>query len=236
MRSCYNLLVINKQLRYPIIDLMRVLAIVLMVIFHMFYDLTIFGFTNIDFQQNKFWFGLPRFIVFLFLTCVGLSQQLSHKDAIDWSKFWKRWLKLVFFAFCVSATTYYLYPKNWIYFGTLHCIATVSLMALPFRNNPKIALAIGIAILVNRFVFQNVIDVWPYIKSMKSMDYIPYYPWVAIVLIAIFLHSKGFHKVSLDLGRNKTWIEWTSRNSLWIYILHQPIMYFLIFVFHKIIH
>ena len=64
--------------RYAIIDQIRGVAIVLMVFFHLFFDLKMFGAVSINFSKDPFWYFIPRLIVFLFLIAVGLSLALVH--------------------------------------------------------------------------------------------------------------------------------------------------------------
>lgn len=216
-------------MRYPIIDMMRVLAIALMVVFHLFYDLTLFKFVGIDFQNDPFWFWLPRFIVLLFLLCVGMGLCLSNKEKIQWIKVKRRFLKLTALAAVISIYTYFAFPKNWIYFGTLHCIAICSVLALPFINYPRTSLIVGLAINILYWLLK--LRFVPFSRSLKivSMDYIPLHPWFGIVLIGIFLYHVNFHKIGSDSIRLPNWFLWISKQSLWIYVLHQIILYGIVY-------
>ena len=120
--------------RFPLIDQIRGFAIVLMIIFHFFYDLKIFGYNNINFSKDFFWYELPRVIVFLFMLAMGLSMPLIHSEKVNWKKFWPRWIKIALGALVISIYTYFMFKSAWIYFGTLHCIALASLVSLPFIN------------------------------------------------------------------------------------------------------
>ena len=113
----------DRKPRYLIIDVMRGVAVLLMIIFHIAFDLNTFGFVSIDFFENVFWFFFPRFIVALFLVCVGVSLALVHKDGIRWVLVRKRFYKIGGWALVISAVTYVLFPKHFVYFGILHCIS-----------------------------------------------------------------------------------------------------------------
>ena len=152
---CENIFMDLKP-RFPIVDYLRVLAILLMAFFHFFFDLTAFGFTNINFQKDVFWFSLPRVIVTLFMFTVGISLKIVHPQKVNWQKFWKRWLKIAIGAVLISILTYFMFPKQWIYFGTLHCIALTSIMAIPFLNHPKIALILGVILLTLDLTGNNI--------------------------------------------------------------------------------
>jgi uncharacterized membrane protein len=129
----------TKVNRYLSLDVLRGFAVFIMIIFHFCYDLNIFKFIKIN-MSDTFWFYYPRFIVFCFLTSVGISLKLVHKNKIKWDKVWPRFVKLALAALAITVVTYFLFPRNWIYFGTLHCIATASLLALPFLNREKLSI------------------------------------------------------------------------------------------------
>ena len=214
-----------KKKRYLLVDQIRGLAVLLMIIFHFCYDLDHFQYIQIDIDHHPFWWAFPRFIVFLFLIAVGLSLPLAHPQEIRWRPFWKRWFKLTFLATLISLATYHFFNAQWIYFGTIHCIAACSLVVLPVLYRPKIAgvLAAIISILVlSGFHYQ-----WPRLPH-PSMDHIPLYPWVAIVLGGIWLNSMGFHKLRLPAC---LFLVPLGRFSLEIYVVHQPLLYGLFTLF-----
>lgn len=194
-----------------------------MVIFHFSYDLAVFGHVQIEFQKDLLWWAFPRLIVFLFLIAVGLSLRLVHYPEIRWKGFWIRWLKLAVLSMIISITTYHLFPDRWIYFGTLHSIAITSLMVLPFLRYPKISLALSAFFLLPLLFFK-----WslPWIElPHKSMDYIPAFPWVGVVFLGIFLQYRNFHKVNLPDNRFLHGLGHLGKHSLFIYMVHQPVLY-----------
>ena len=216
-----------KTTRFSLVDQLRALAITLMIIFHLFYDLNLFGLVKIDFQNDTFWFLLPRIIVFLFLFCVGISLAISHSQRIQWRKFTFRLLKISFFAILISFFTYLCFRANWVYFGTLHCIAVCSLLALPLAKHPKTACLLGILLLI---FGQNL----PWIKlPHTSMDYIPIFPWLGVVLLGIVAFHLRLHKVGRKENRI---ISFLGRHSLVIYLLHQPILYGLVLLLNYVRH
>lgn len=216
--------------RFPFIDQVRGLAIVLMVFFHFFYDLNVFKFVAIDFKNNYFWWGLPRVIVFLFLLSVGMSLTLVHYPKIQWHKFNKRLGLLVFFAALISVSTYFLFPKKWIYFGTLHSIATCSLMALPFLRFPRINLAIAILLITPSVILKWNIP-WFQLNHF-SMDYIPPFPWLGVVCLGVYFTHKNWHKVTPPWNFLTKSLSYLGKHPLKIYILHQPILYGMAYLAH----
>ncbi|MFX3689178.1 MAG: heparan-alpha-glucosaminide N-acetyltransferase [Peredibacter sp.] len=216
----------KRNSRFPLVDYTRALAVYLMVIFHLSFDLKIFGFAQIDFQRNLFWWSFPRVIVFLFLFSMGMSFEISFEKGLNTQKFFKRVGKIVFCAALITLFTYFAYPSRWIYFGTLHCIAICSFFAVPFRARPRTALAFSLIILAPLLWGYR----WPWIKlEHASLDYIPALPWMGVVLLGMAAKNFGLHQVTLPSIR---FITLTSKHSLYIYLLHQPLLYGLVYLFY----
>ena len=112
------------------LDLIRGLAIIMMIAFHFIYDLNSFGFTQIPLFTH--WLGIAWrcLIVFLFLSAVGISLVLAHKDHLKFKKFLKRIFYLGLAALLVSAGTFVMFPDGWVYFGILHLIWISSLITI----------------------------------------------------------------------------------------------------------
>lgn len=216
--------------RYPLIDQIRGFAIVLMIIFHFFYDLKVFGYNNINFNKDFFWFELPRLIVFLFLIAMGLSLPLVHSKKINWKKFWPRWLKIALGAIAITIYTYIMFKSSWIYFGTLHCIALASLVSLPFIRIPRISAVLGLTMVLLHLFFRITIP-W-FELPHSSMDYIPLFPWIGCVFLGFGLWSLNFHKLNPFKSQVFRPLEKMGQHSLIIYIIHQPILYGSIFLFN----
>lgn len=221
---------INNVKRFDLIDFLRGFAVLLMIIFHFSYDLDVFGHIDVDFNKDTFWWVFPRVIVFLFLLTVGASFSLVHRHKIEWTKFWPRLAKIVLFAAIITISTYYMFPKNWVYFGTLHCIAGVSICLIPFVNRPKLSFLIFLILIIPAVFFGYT---WPFWNmSHASMDYIPLLPWLGIGLLGIsfkfYLLEKSEAKYQSFSFPCKRAIEYMGKHSLVIYIIHQPILFGLV--------
>lgn len=224
----------SQKERYIILDVIRGLAVLLMIIFHLAYDLSYFHFVKIDFLGDPIWFGLPRFIVFLFLICVGVSLAVVHKQEILWHKVRKRFFKIGGCALIVTGVTYILLPKNFVFFGTLHCIAVSSILGVFFVTRPKLSLGIGLLFVVSNWVYQPTLIPVSKWLDVASVDYIPIYPWIGIVLIGIYLESIKFHKIPIKKHVISKGVEIMGRRSLIIYLLHQPILFGAIYTIDQI--
>jgi uncharacterized membrane protein len=209
--------------RFNVVDDIRGLAILLMIIFHIFFDLNNFNYMKIDFFKNPLWWGLPRLIVFLFFLSVGLSLGITHARGIRWKKFWPRLIKISLFAFLISLVTFILFPDKWIYFGTLHCIAFCSLLALPFLRLPTLALSLCL-ILFLPSIFLHWDLPWPTFNHY-SMDYISPFPWFGAVALGIYLFHRDFHKLETPNWPLFRFFRKMGKNSLKIYLIHQPVIF-----------
>lgn len=221
--------------RYPIVDLMKALAIFLMVFFHLNYDLTLFGFTQVDFFNNPFWFYLPRFIVSLFLISSGASLVFAHKLKFDNKKYLIRSLKLLLFALIISLSTYLFDRDRWVFMGTLHCLFITGLIGIFFIQRPKLSLILSCVVLIlvlmgydTAFLSRNL--------GTKSMDFIPPYPWMGMVWFGIFLGHQNLLKYQLKKSKFLSFCQTLSHHSLKIYLVHQPILISLIYGLKKIVY
>lgn len=209
--------------RADLIDVFRTTAIIWMIIFHGAYDLKAFGFTQTDFS-NGFWYFFPRIIAGSFLFIVGLSLHLAYEDGIDWSKFWHRQIKVILSALLISITTFFIFPSNWVYFGTLHCIFFSTLFGVFLVGRRGLILLfmglIGIGLLSGHDLF------WVSSLIQKpSMDFIPIYPWFLATLLGLLVASfQGFWSFVYNC-RTHPLLALPGRHSLKIYLLHQPIIF-----------
>lgn len=217
--------------RSDFVDYLRVLAIFLMIFFHGTYDLSLFNYLKIDFHVEPFWFWLPRLIVALFLTTVGASLVLTYGQKLDGSKFLKRQLKLFLLSISVSLMTYWFFPDRWIYFGTLHCITVTSLVGIFFIHRPNLSLILSFAILLIMLIFKWDTMTLSGLFPIRSMDFIPPYPWMGWVWLGIFLGHQPWINNKMQISAIDPQVKFLSRHSLLIYLIHQPILFSSIYLF-----
>ncbi len=225
-----NELKAGSKFRWPFVDYLRAIAVILMIIFHFSFDLKAFRYVQIDFINDPLWWIFPRVIVFLFLFSMGISFEISYEDGIDWKKFNRRLLKIGVGALLISLFTFFAYRSRWIYFGTLHCIFVCSLLIIPLRKRPKTCIGLALVILLPLLTgFQ-----WPWIKmGHPSLDYIPALPWLGVVLMGMSAKSIGLHKLKLPSNKG---VKFLSQHSLFIYLIHQPILFGLVKAFYTLTH
>lgn len=206
--------------RFALIDWLRAFAILLMIVYHFTYDLAHFNLIDYATFNHIAMVVIGRGCLCLFMFCVGYSLAIAHTNKIHWQKFFKRWLKVTLAAALVSLVTYVSHPQYWIYFGILHCISVSSLIALIFLRIPLIALAAGVATMIAFWGWGAHLP-WIHLNR-PTLDYIAVFPWIGPALIGIGLHYFKLHK-HIKAPYSKK-IEFLSRHSLQIYLIHQPIL------------
>ena len=141
---------------------------------------------------------------------------------------------MVLVAVLVSAASYVLFPRTFIYFGVLHAIAIISLAAWPLRSRPIVAAILGTAIVVAGLWFTNPAFDGRVLSAIGFMthkpateDYVPLFPWAGVVLIGIgaghLLHRLAYAPIAA-LARAPHILAWSGRHGLAIYMLHQPLL------------
>ena len=216
-----------SNLRDSSLDLMRGVAIIMMIAFHFIYDLNSFGFTDIPLFTH--WAGIAwrTLIIFLFLSAVGISLVIAHSKTLKLKKFIKRQIYLGIAALIISAGTYVMFPDGWVYFGVLHLIWVSSLIAISFVNYPKISLLIAALILIGSIFDQPNLNFISYLLGpylpIGSVDFYPLFPWLSFVFIGIYLgHYPHYQKV---FTFRLNWLEVIGKHSFIIYLTHQIVLF-----------
>ena len=222
----------NKKSRYEVLDQLKAIAVILMVLFHLSYDLSIFSFIEIDHKALSFriW---PKIIITLFLICMGMNLRITHLKKIRWDGIKKRIKKLGILAVLISIATYIIFPSNWIYFGILHFIAFASIVSLPFMRFPKLSLLLGVAVIIPSLFFGFK---YPFISlSAAAVDHVPPLPWLGVVFIGFYLNSIGFERIAVSNYPGKSAMNFLGKYSLEIYISHQAILFPLIYLLSLVV-
>jgi uncharacterized membrane protein len=216
-------------MRAGYLDALRGLAVVWMIIFHASYDLSQFGFVSWDFSQG-FWFGFPRVIAFTFLFCVGASLNFAHRPKISWQALRKRSLRLGLCALIVSLATYFMFPANWVFFGTLHCILVGSILGTLVVNHRTLSWVLLLSILILQYGLNFDIKWVSHLVQKPSMDFIPIYPWFWPILLGIVLEPYLSKVRQLREFPGHHALNFLGRHSLKIYLIHQPVIFGLLWL------
>jgi len=229
--------------RLAVLDLARGLAVFAMAAYHFSWDLSWFGFVDWPVARGTGWRLFAASIAGSFLFLAGVSLDLAHHETIRWRPFWRRFAVIVAAAAAVSAATYIVFGDSFVRFGILHCIAASSLIALPFVRLPIVAGAAAAAFVLtlpawaSSFFFNGEFWLWTGLgtPSFGSVDYVPLAPWAGVTLAGltasrIFRNFGIWHRLSglrfAHLPGRIT--RFLGRHPLPVYLLHQPVLYGLV--------
>ncbi len=241
--------------RHDRLDALRGVAVVLMTLFHLGFDLAWFGWWRQDFYRDPVWTVQRTCIVSLFLFCVGLSQAVALRGRGWWSatgagelrfadrfdrRFWRRWAQVAGCALLVTAGSWVVFPRSFIYFGVLHAIAVMLIVLRCSAGWGRGlwlagAMALGLHFLSTWAHSQGLAPSWLDAPGLHWLgllshkpiteDYVPLVPWLAAVWW-------GMAAGQWMLASRPQWLQgpapaplaWLGRWSLSWYMLHQPVL------------
>jgi uncharacterized membrane protein len=224
--------------RLPVIDALRGIALVAMIIFHASWNLDAFRFTQMGVVSAPAWLGFAKTIAGSFLVLTGLSLALADDAGHSTMARLKRIGRIALAAALVSVATYYVFPNAFVYFGILHHIALAGLIAWPLLRVHWL-LIVGLAaaiVFINHTVALDAADTrWlAWIGLSRNVpptnDYVPVFPWFALVLAGLLLARIILARPALMTGlqAQPSWtrpLVWMGRHSLMIYLIHQPVLF-----------
>ncbi|MEL4305063.1 heparan-alpha-glucosaminide N-acetyltransferase [Methanococcoides sp. LMO-2] len=199
------------QERFWEIDLLRGIAIVMMVAFHLAYDLKYFNAYDINLTSGSI-FMVGRVSAILFIVLAGISLTLSHSrkwqmkgtgstgekveryEKSEFARYAKRGLRIFFWGMLITGGSYIFLRDGVIVFGILHFIGIGIILAYPFLRFRTANLILALPVIATGLWMQNITFeinwfFWAGLRSsgFHSYDYFPLLPWFGILLIGIFL-------------------------------------------------
>jgi uncharacterized membrane protein len=229
--------------RYAAIDALRGLAMVWMTVFHFSFDLSHFGWIRADFYHDPFWTLQRSAIVSLFLLCAGLGQALAWSQGQSWARFWRRWGQIAACAVLVSAGSYLMYPRSFIYFGILHGMALMLIVARLTAGWGHWLWLAGGATWALYWSLPGLHASWPALDFLNERgwnwlglisrkpvteDYVPLLPWLGTmwwgVAAGLWLQRRRATWLQITLPGALRPLALLGRWSLSYYMLHQPVL------------
>ncbi|MCX7898754.1 MAG: DUF1624 domain-containing protein [Methylocystis sp.] len=216
------------------LDAARGAAVVAMVIFHLIWDLSHFGYIEPRIPWSAPMKAFGHTIAFSFLFIAGYSLALAHRDHIRWPAFWRRLAIVAFAAALVSAGTFAVFPASYVFFGILHVIAAASLIALPCLSAPWFVAAFeGAIILALPLIFTSTIFdadwlMWLGLGAHEpiTQDWRPLFPWAGALLMGVAAAKLPFPVYGERAGvGGEGFLAFLGRHSLIIYLAHQPALF-----------
>ncbi|MFT4309990.1 MAG: heparan-alpha-glucosaminide N-acetyltransferase [Candidatus Woesearchaeota archaeon] len=231
-------------------DYARGIAIVMMIIYHILWDINYFFVTDIELETG-YWEYHRIITVSLFLFLVGISIAISNasKNA-PLLKYLKRGTIILSYGIIITIITYLIIPDSYVRFGILHLIGVAIIISYLFTR-PRIIALIGGIILLLLGLIANTSDASNSILleimgltglSSPTVDYYPIIPWMGIVLLGLYAgrilypNNKRIYSIrSYNNSLAERTLCYMGRNSLKIYLIHQPILLTLFYILRLIL-
>lgn len=213
------------------VDVIRGISIVLMIIFHFGYDLSLFGYASYNTNADLEWRVFRGLIVSGFLLSMGMSSYLAYAKRIRWNKLGVGIAKLSVTALLISLGSLYMYPQQWVYFGIIHFIAVSLPISLLFIRAPNGALVIGVAIIATYFTgYLNMQPIWQWSVTnlnipKHTVDLVSFIPWFGVVLMGIFVARHNIFGLRINNNRLTDGLSLLGKHSLIVYLIHQPVLF-----------
>lgn len=267
-----NKLLKKEQIRFDEIDFLKGLAIITMIISHIFYFKK-----NLDMgstlNYNSYWYlFLTLFAEIVFICCIGINLSLSyqkykrdcHKKKTCTNNYYIRQIKRVciiaVFALILSYLTYLTHDYKFIKFGILHfaSLAIFILMWTVQYNFVNVFYIIVISLIY--FLKKYLINIsYNYLNPFVifiigifnpqyySLDYFPLVPWLLFSCFGILIGNIFYRKYQRRFSINKKIIKFISnpkniftsvirllgKYSFFVYLIHIPILYFILILYKK---
>ena len=218
------------------LDALRGVCILCVIVVHFLFDLSFFGGLNLT---------LPAWYVFIqeyggaiFVVLSGVCVTLGSKSV-------RRGLIVFACGMLITAVTYGMYRLGMsgadvvVKFGVLHLLGVCMLVYPAFKKLPPAALALlGLAIAITGYAIRGVVvpQHWLFplgltYEGFTSSDYFPLFPQLGYFLIGAAIGKTAYRekRTFLPGAFQQTPVArffcWCGRQSLFIYLLHQPIVY-----------
>lgn len=225
--------------RYGLVDAVRGGAIIGVVVYHFFWDLSYLWLIPIDVSTHPVWVAFARTLLGSFVFLVGVGLVLAHGRDIRWPAFWRRFAVIGGAALLVTAGTLIAFPQTFVYFGVLHAIALFSVAGLAFLRAPLwLIFALSAAFVAGPLIYTNQMfseRIWSWIGFWPvpppTNDLVPVFPWFGVTLAGI-----GLTRLALSRGWAERIGRWQANGRLsrllvgagrWtliIYLVHQPLL------------
>ena len=246
----------NKRIH--IIDEIRGVIIIYVVIYHLLYDISqIFWVGTIGFMYSP-WMNMLRNIMTGSLIVIsGISCEFSRSNV-------RRGLKLFVIGMLLTVITGLFMPSKLILFGILHFFG-ISILLYALLRNILVKVPVFIGIIGSIYLFFSTFHLYEgyvgilakipvqlpeqirnfklfypigfYVEKVYSADYYPLIPWMFLLFAGTFLgrflkanNLPGwFYKIHLKS------LSLIGTHTLFIYLIHQPIIYMILYIIYNIL-
>ena len=234
--------------RFWEVDVARGIAIMMVVLYHLMYDLDNLGGYRIE-STSGFWKVFADTSAFAFVFLAGLSLSLSYvrasasrrSDRELFGKYLQRGTRIFSYGILITLVFWAL-SFGTVIFGILHLIGVSIVLAYPFvkLRLPNLLLGlsvIGVGVYMRSTdvsaagaagIFLAPLGVVP--EGVFMPDYRPLLPWFGVVLLGLFLGNVVYGKQARKAPPSTEGpayakpVGFLGRHTLLIYLVHQPVL------------
>jgi len=233
-------------MRYIEIDIIKSIAIICMVIFHIYYFPNILGYSGFNYNTNTLQL-IARIAQILFIGSAGINLYLSYKNNVeknnDYEEYKRKQIKRIFilciFAGIISIISYFMFGERWIRFGILHFLSVSSLVLFNYVNNNNVLYGILITTIILYIIalshptlFKPISSPISFILGIyndkyKPIDHFAIIPWISIFIMGILIGKNYYKKDKPETKSNKILegFSYIGKYSLQIYLIHWVVLY-----------
>ena len=218
------------------LEALRGVCILCVFVVHFLFDLSFFG--GLDLTLPAWYVFLQEYGGAIFVVLSGVCVTLGSKSV-------RRGLIVFACGMLITAVTYGMYRLGMsgmdvvVKFGVLHLLGVCMLVYPAFKKLPPATLTVlGLVIAITGYAIRGIIvpQRWLFplgltYEGFTSSDYFPLFPQLGYFLIGAAIGKTAYRekKTLLPGSFQKTPVArffcWCGRQSLFIYLLHQPIVY-----------
>ena len=244
-------------MRYHGIDTIRGLNLISMLAYHFVWDEVYLFHKNWTWFYGTLGYLWQQSICWIFILLAGFCWSMGRNK-------WKRGLIVFGTGAMISIITLFVMPEYRIVIGVLTCIGSCTLIFIPLepllKKIPAIGGVFGSFLLF--LLFRNInfgylgFESWNFIRlpedwycnffttyiglkepKFYSSDYFSILPWIFLFSSGYFFYRilKEKQKLSLFAWKERKLLETLGKKSLIIYIIHQPLIYIILYTFHFIV-
>lgn len=232
--------------RFWEVDLARGVAIIMVVVYHLVFDLD--NFVGLDIESAfGFWGAFADVSAFAFVFLAGVSLEISYARARRergtdglLGKYLLRGLKVIGWGMLITLVLVLL-DFGYVLFGILHLIGLSIILAYPFLRRRLLSLifgglfiAVGLYVSSLEIVLGGVpgvllspLGVLP--EGLFMPDYRPLLPWFGVALLGLAFGNYVYADRTGTGGNPASAgyagpLAFLGRHTLFIYLIHQPII------------
>ena len=233
--------------RVGLLDELRGFAIICMVVYHLMYNLKFIFKVDVPVFFDDWFYIVRSFFAGLFIFISGIVCNYSRSNL-------KRGVQCFFIGMVFTFVTAYVMPEEPDMFGILHCLG-ICMMIVGLSENILKHIPPIIGIIVCALIFMLTFNfIYGYSgigelfkfqmpsilyssnvmfplgfpgKNFSSLDYFPLFPWLFLFISGAFfgVYVKNGLMPEFFYKTHFKFFALAGRYSLWIYVLHQVIIY-----------